>query len=190
MWQQFWYLNVVSILREHTQQKHQAVEDLPFVQYLLRGNISQAHYVVYLAEMHKIYHCLETLATKAGLLDNLPELPRTDRIWQDLQELDSTYTKDATDSTKLYLNHLENVYLANPDQLFAHVYVRHLGDMYGGKLIARAVPGTGRWYEFENRADLIKRFNSQIHIGLAPEANTAFDHFANIFQDLWNRIHT
>jgi hypothetical protein len=61
--------------------------------------------------------------------------------------------------------------------------------MYGGKLIARAVPGTGRWYEFDNRADLIKRFNSQIHIGLAPEANAAFDHFANIFQDLWNRIH-
>jgi heme oxygenase len=180
----------MSILREHTQQKHQAVEDLPFVQYLLRGNISQAHYVVYLAEMHKIYHCLESLATKAGLLDNLPELPRANRIWQDLQELDSTYIKDATDSTKLYLDHLENLYLENPEQLFAHVYVRHLGDMYGGKLIARAVPGTGCWYEFDNRADLIKRFNSQIHIGLASEANTAFDHFANIFKDLWSRIHT
>jgi len=190
MWQQFQCIIVVSILRESTQQKHQAVEALPFVQYLLRGNISKEHYVVYLAEMHKIYQCLETLAAQAGLLTNLPELPRTDRIWQDLQELDSSYVSAATDSTEQYLNYLDTLYQSTPDQLFAHVYVRHLGDMYGGKLIARAVPGSGSWYEFDNRADLIKRFNIQLHIGLAPEANTAFDHFSNIFQDLWTRIHT
>jgi len=179
----------VSILREHTQQKHQAVEQLPFVQYLLRGNISTAHYVVYLAEMYKIYHCLETLAAEAGLLDNLPELPRAARIWQDLQELDSAYHAEPTTSTVQYLNYLNSLSQTAPDQLFAHVYVRHLGDMYGGKLIARAVPGSGLWYEFDNRADLIKRFNSQLHVGLADEANRAFDHFSNIFQDLWTRIH-
>jgi heme oxygenase (biliverdin-producing, ferredoxin) len=179
----------VSVLRESTQQKHQAVEALPFVQYLLRGNISSEHYVVYLAEMHKIYHCLETLATDAGLFAHLPELPRADRIWQDLQELDSSYSSEPTDGTKQYLEYLNNLRQTQPDQLFAHVYVRHLGDMYGGKLIARAVPGSGRWYEFDNRADLIKRFNSCLHLGLAPEANRAFDHFSNIFQDLWARIH-
>jgi heme oxygenase (biliverdin-producing, ferredoxin) len=179
----------MSILRESTQQKHQAVEALPFVQYLLRGNISQTHYVMYLSEMHKIYDCLETLSTSAGLLDHLPELPRADRILQDLQELDSSYVSEPTDAVKQYLEYLNNLYLTQPDQLFAHVYVRHLGDMYGGKLIARSVPGTGRWYEFNNRADLIKRFNNQLHMGLAQEADVAFNHFLNIFQDLWIRIH-
>ena len=179
----------MSILRESTQQKHQAVEALPFVQYLLQGKISQQHYVVYLNEMHKIYHCLESLANQAGLLDNLPELPRANRILQDLQELDSSYVADPTGSTTQYLQYLNNLYLSRPSQLFAHVYVRHLGDMYGGKLIARSVPGSGRWYQFDNRADLIKRFNNHLHLGLAQEANTAFDHFANIFQDLWTCIH-
>lgn len=159
------------------------------MQYLLRGSVTQEHYVVYLAEMHKIYDCLERLAGQAGLFDNLPELPRANRILEDLQELDSSYVSEPTDSTKQYLEYLNNLYRTQPDQLFAHVYVRHLGDMYGGKLIARAVPGSGRWYEFDNRADLVKRFNSCLHLDLAPEANRAFDHFSNIFQDLWIRIH-
>jgi len=63
-----------------------------------------------------------------------------------------------------------------------------LGDMYGGKLISRVVPGSGAWYEFDNRADLAKRFTARLTMKLAPEALTAFDHFSDIFQDLWTRM--
>jgi heme oxygenase len=77
----------------------------------------------------------------------------------------------------------------HPNQLFAHVYVRHMGDLYGGKLIARGVPGSGRWYQFENRSDLAKAFNERITLDLADEAIVAFDNYNNIFQELWTRIH-
>jgi heme oxygenase len=76
----------------------------------------------------------------------------------------------------------------NRKQLFSHVYVRHMGDLYGGKLIARRVPGAGLWYEFDNRAELVKKFNERITLDLADEALVAFDHYANIFQDLWTYI--
>jgi len=180
----------MSILREVTQERHQAVENLPFVQYLLRGNISAQHYVIYLAEMQAIYHCLEQLATEVGLLSDLPELPRAHRIQQDLLELDAGYQHQLTQATQDYLEYLEN--LAKSERsgdLFAHVYVRHLGDMYGGKLISRVVPGSGTWYEFDNRADLVKRFNAHLSMDLADEALRAFDWFGRIFQDLWKRIH-
>ena len=180
----------MSILREITQERHQAVENLPFVQYLLRGNISAQHYVIYLAEMLTIYQRLEHLATQAGLLDDMPELPRANRIQQDLLELDADYQHNLTPATENYLQHLEG--LAKSERsgdLFAHIYVRHLGDMYGGKLISRVVPGSGAWYEFDNRADLVKKFNGHLHMGLADEALVAFDQFGNIFQDLWQRIH-
>ena len=180
----------MSILREVTQQRHQAVEELPFVQYLLRGGISQEHYTIYLAEMLAIYQHLEQLATDAGLLDNMPELPRAQRIQADLYELAPDYQHSLTKATENYLEYLSD--LANSDRsqdLFAHVYVRHLGDMYGGKLIARAVPGSGRWYEFDNRADLVKRFNAHLSMDLADEALTAFDHFGSSFRDIWQRIH-
>ena len=181
----------VSILREITLEKHQAVESLPFIQYLLHGEITQDHYVIYLAEMLMIYQHLENLAAMAGLLDDMPELPRAQRMRQDLNELDPEYQAELTSATRNYLDYLSTLYESErAGDLFAHVYVRHLGDMYGGKLIARQVPGTGRWYEFDNRADLVKKFNAHLTMELAPEALVAFDWFSKIFQDLWLKIHT
>lgn len=181
----------MSILREVTQERHQAVEDLPFIQYLLHGNITREHYVIYLAEMLEIYRNLEMLAALEGLLDHMPELPRVNRMSEDLEELAPGYQHETTQATRDYLKYLSELFKSDrSSDLFAHVYVRHLGDMYGGKLIARRVPGTGRWYEFDNRADLVKRFNEQLSMDLAPEALRAFDWFGKIFQDLWSRIHT
>jgi heme oxygenase len=180
----------MSVLREATQERHQAVESLPFVQYLLHGNITPEHYVMYLAEMLAIYQQLELLAMLEGLLDDMPELPRVNRMSEDLEELAPGYQHETTQATKDYLKYLTDLFKSDrSSELFAHVYVRHLGDMYGGKLIARRVPGAGRWYEFDNRADLVRRFNSHLGINLAGEALVAFDWFGKIFQDLWNRIH-
>lgn len=181
----------MSVLREITQERHRAVEELPFIQYLLHGNISEPDYVTYLAEMLAIYQHLENLATQAGLFQGLEELPRAQRMADDLDELASGHQIDLTPSTVQYLQYLSNLYDSpRQDQLFAHVYVRHMGDLYGGKLIARRIPGSGRWYEFDNRADLSRRFSQRVTLDLADEALTAFDNYSNIFKDLWNKIHT
>jgi len=180
----------MSILREITAEKHQRVEDTPFVQYLLKGNITEKDYIIYLYEMMHIYYELETLARKAGLLEGLDGLERTTRICLDLEELDPNFESTLTDSTTAYIKYLNDLYNSDKqEQLFAHVYVRHLGDMYGGKLISRVVPGSGKWYEFDNRAELVKAFNKKLSLNLADEALVAFGHFENIFNDLWSKIH-
>ena len=66
----------MSVLREITHEKHMAVENLPFIQYLLGGKITEPDYVIYLAEMLAIYQRLEHLAIHAGLFDGLEDLPR------------------------------------------------------------------------------------------------------------------
>jgi len=180
----------MSILREITAEKHRKVEDAPFVQYLLKGNITKEHYVVYLYEMIYIYDRLESLASKAGLLEGLDGLARTKRIVEDLEELDPEYQSILTDSTFDYLAYLNNLYNSDrKNDLFAHIYVRHLGDMYGGKLISRVVPGSGKWYEFDNRPELVKAFNNKLSLDHADEALVAFGYFENIFNDLWLKIH-
>jgi heme oxygenase len=180
----------MSVLREITHERHMAVEHLPFTQYLLGGTITEPDYVVYLAEMIAIYQRLERLAIEAGLFEGMEELPRSHHMQEDLKELAPDYQAELLPSTQTYLAYLDQ--LARSDranQLFAHVYVRHMGDLYGGKLIARGVPGTGRWYQFENRSDLAKTFNERVTLDLADEALVAFDNYNNIFQELWTRIH-
>lgn len=181
----------MSVLRDITHDKHMAVEKLPFVQYLLKGNITQSDYAVYLFEMLAIYQHLESLAQQAGLLDTLPGLVRTERIAEDLKEISPLYCGTLCSSTTAYLDYLSELYQSDRrNQLFAHIYVRHLGDMYGGKMISRVVPGTGRWYEFPNRAELLPKFNAMLSLELADEALVSFGHYGNIFNDLWAKLHT
>lgn len=179
----------MSILREATLEKHKQIEALPFIQYLMYGTVNKENYIIYLAEMLSIYEHLEHLAGQAGLFKDIEDLPRAEKMKQDLEELSLNHKTELSPSTKQYLNYLTNLY--NSDRrnyLFAHVYVRHLGDMYGGKVISKKIPGSGNWYKFENRGPLNKRFTAKLHYDLADEALVAFGHFENIFQDLYERI--
>ena len=36
------------------------------------------------------------------------------------------------------------------------MYVRQLGDMYGGQILKNLVPSIGTMYEFTNRSELVK----------------------------------
>lgn len=179
----------MSILREVTEEKHRRVENLPLIQYLLKGNITKEHYVFYLYEMLQVYKLLESLSRSAGLFKGLDGLDRTQNILDDLLELDENHQHKICDSTQEYLDYLSRLFKSNDrEQLFAHVYVRHLGDMYGGKLIARMVPGSGKWYQFENRSPLIREFNNRLKLEHANEALKAFDFWENIFKEMWTKL--
>ena len=179
----------MSILKEITEQKHRAVEALPFVQYLLKGQINESHYVMYLHEMLHIYRAIEGHASELGLLTGMEGIKRSAAIYQDLQELHPDYESELMRSTILYLKHLRELHESDSSRLlFAHVYVRHLGDLYGGKIIARNVPGSGKWYEFDDRASLVKEFNSKLSLELGDEALVAFDFFDSIFKELWTKV--
>lgn len=179
----------MSILREATLEKHKQVEALPFIQYLMHGTVTKENYIIYLAEMLAVYEHLEYLANKVGLFSGIEDLPRAEKMKIDLEELSPNHKINLSPSTEKYLNYLTSLYNSErKNQLFAHVYVRHLGDMYGGKVISRKIPGSGNWYKFENRGSLNKRFTAKLNYDLVDEALTAFSYFEDIFKDLYKRI--
>lgn len=176
----------MTILREHTNQKHREVEATPFVQYLLSGNITKEHYASFLYEFRTIYEVIERENTKHDLLKGLEGIERAEAINDDLYELSQSYFHSLMPSTIEYTNHILQLSKTKSKRnlLFAHVYVRHTGDLYGGKIIARLVPGSGRMYAFDDRPGLIKRINEKLTEDLADEANLAFDYFIKIFNEL------
>ena len=180
----------MTILREHTNEKHREVESTDFVKYLLSGKITKEHYTAFLFEFYHIYFNIERLAQRAGLLEGLEGIERTGKIKQDLLELNPNYCRGYLPSTLNYVQRLLELSgnEKRRDLLMAHVYVRHMGDLYGGKIISRLVPGSGRMYQFDDRPALIKAFNAKLTVDLKDEANNAFDHFINIFEDLWKEI--
>lgn len=177
----------MTILKEITNTKHREVEALPLIQSIMHGRITKEHYACYLFELANIYQVLESLAKEHGILEGLDGIERTHRLFADLNELDHKYCRDLTKSTVEYLTYLK-VLAADENQrhlLLAHVYVRHMGDLYGGKLMSKVVPGSGTAYDFEDRPGIIKKLSEKLTLELGDEANLAFDFFIKIFNDLY-----
>lgn len=177
----------MTILKEYTNSKHREVEALPMIQCIMKGP-SVEQYVYYLYELKEIYRVLESHANQKGILNGLDGIERYQNLVNDIDELHLNYSRSLHNETLQYFNYLDNLVLINSKMLLAHVYVRHMGDLYGGKLMARVVPGSGTAYNFSNRPELIKAFNNKLTLDLANEANVAFDFFIRIFKSMWNKI--
>lgn len=167
----------MSTLKELTHHNHQLAEQHPFTRLLLGGKISSGIYATYLANQLIQYQVLEHCAS--DILAELPGLARSDFILQDLLELDEPVI--IFDATAKYCSHIKS--LSN-HSLLAHIYTKHMGDLYGGQLIKTKVPGSGLMYTFKERQDLIQLLRTKLNVSMAPEANKCFE----LTLDLFDRI--
>jgi heme oxygenase len=178
----------MSILNEHTKAKHVEVENSPYIQHILNRYITKEQYIRFLQEMYVVYSNLEYFAEISGILFDLPGIKRADSILQDLIELGSGPAVKRMDSTEAWRSRIVELYYSDKSKLLAHVYVRHMGDLYGGKVISKRVPGSGMFYQFEDRPFLIKALNAKLTMDLLPEALLAFDLAHAVFNDLMKEI--
>lgn len=175
-------------LKELTKQVHSDAERTEFAKLLMSGDISKKQYAMYLLQMLEVYIPLENYTAFDGHFKNLPGLSRVPGILQDFRELGFKPKVDLPilKSTVEYRNYIES--LGQDDnnrcKLLAHLYVRHMGDLYGGQMIKKKVPGSGKFYEFQNRDTLIKNIREKLTDDLGEEANVAFQHAINIMRDL------
>ena len=172
-------------LKDLTWEHHKNAERQDFVKILLSGNIHPEFYATYLWNQHKKYDLLEAVASVHGLLDDLYSIRRKNAIEQDYNEL---WTKEnppgLVPSTDEYIAHMKTI-MDNPEAIMAHIYVLHMGDLSGGQLIARKVPGEGRMYQFNEDVKILKeRIREKTHDGMADEARWVFSSATKLFQDL------
>jgi heme oxygenase len=72
----------------------------------------------------------------------------------------------------------------DPKKLMAHIYVRHMGDLAGGQMIAKRVPGNGRMYQFENADTLKTAIRERISDDMADEAIVCFEFATQMFKEM------
>lgn len=170
-------------LKEQTQEKHNEAENLPFIKSIFSNSVNQSQYIDYLFQLAAVYHVIEdVLGNRFDLFNSMPRLKRANFIMQDFNELsDPSHTYAIKESTMNYLNYLMKI--EDADKAMAHVYVRHMGDLFGGQQLAKLVPGSATMYNFEDIGSLIKEVRSKINDDMGPEAIIAFDHNINIIKE-------
>jgi heme oxygenase len=175
----------MSNLKELTKEQHTNAERQAFVKVIISGKINPELYATYLWNQHKKYDLLEALAGAQGLLSDLPDIRRKLKIEEDFAEL---WTKDVqptiVPSTIEYINHMRNI-MTDADALMAHMYVLHMGDLSGGQMIAKMVPGQGRMYQFNTDKDKLKELiRAKTKDSMAEEAKYVFESSTKLFQEL------
>jgi heme oxygenase len=87
-------------------------------------------------------------------------------------------------STQEYIMHMRTI-MHDADKLMAHLYVLHMGDLSGGQMIAKRVPGKGTMYQFEgDTAALKEAIRSKTNDDMADEAKYVFTSATNLFKEL------
>lgn len=180
-------------LRDLTHENHKRVERTRFAHRLLKKQITPEQYYTYLSNQLMAYYALEYAASIKGIFKDIEEVCRSNRISQDMDELESEYGFDPVDtiphilpSTTKYIQHIQSI-SSDAESLMAHVYVRHMGDLSGGQIIKRFIPGSGLHYCFDGDIDVLKgKIRAKLHDGMAVEANACFDMIFEFFEELEN----
>jgi len=175
----------MATLKEQTQEKHTEAENLPFIKSIFENKVDVFKYTEYLYQLAAIYYTLEDfVGKKFNIFDNMPDLKRANAIRNDFGELmlmDTSKEYHIKQSTIDYINYLNTI--ETEEKAMAHIYVRHMGDLFGGQQLAKLVPGSGTMYAFENIATLIQEVRSKINDDMGPEAIVAFDYNINIIKE-------
>lgn len=177
-------------LKELTWEHHKNAERQQFVKHLMGGSIDPRLYATYLWNQFPCYEVLEVMARAQGLLDDFPHIMRSKSILADFRELWPQDEKppEHTMATKKYLAHMKTI-MNDADKLMAHVYVRHMGDLSGGQMIKKRIPGKGTFYDFEGDIKETKEsIRAKTNDSMANEAKICFDYATELFKDMMQYV--
>lgn len=175
----------MSNLKELTWEHHKDAERQEFVKVLMSGNINPKFYATFLWNQHVKYDLLEALVSVTGQLIDIPNIWRKQRIYEDFIELWPYEEQPVTlECTKKYINHMRTL-MTDSNALMSHVYVMHMGDLSGGQMIKKKVPGAGRMYEFEGDiSEMKEKIRALTNDDMAEEARKCFDFATQTFKEM------
>ena len=174
----------MSNIKELTMEHHKNAERCEFVTILLSGNINHDLYATFLWNQYLKYSELEKLGDHYNMFTDIETVKRKEKIYSDFVELwQHTDSPITLESTTEYINHIRT--LPNKQNLFAHIYVHHMGDLSGGQIIAKRVPGTGKMYYFQSDTQMLKdSIRARTTDDMAPEAGVCFNFTIKQFNEL------
>jgi heme oxygenase len=204
-------MDFATRLRRATMADHREAETRTFISRLMGGEVPLAGFAALTAQYLIIYRELEAAAeqmradeTAAAFAD--PALDRVPALSADLEHLYGPGWAEQVvpvEATARYAARLREQCHTSPVHFIAHHYVRYLGDLSGGQLVARRVAetyGLGRdglaFYRFDgiddpkaykaayrSRLDALPYGEEQLNL-LMAEAQLAFGLNAAIFAEL------
>ena len=180
-------------IKELILEQHKNAESQDFFKILMSGKIDEKLYATYLYNQLQCYSTLEKYGMHNSLFKDTPNLLRAEHIHYDYKSF-GIDTPEITKSTKEYIEHIETIQ-DEAMKLYAHIYVRHMGDLSGGQLLMKRTPGPNRYYKFKHkevgdyRRIVKETINTYLNVyehSVLPEAKRCFEFVIRLSTEMNN----
>lgn len=136
--------SLAARLKAETRSLHTLAERSGVMADLLHGQLSRDRYCLLLRNLQAIYATLEASLDRHPADARLwrPELRRLPGLEQDLDQLhggDWRADVALAPAAQAYVERLQALATSAPGLLLAHAYLRYLGDLHGGQVLARLI---------------------------------------------------
>jgi heme oxygenase len=170
-------------LKELTVEKHAEAETTPFMKAVFSKTLPQDLWIDWTYQKWLFYGAIEGAAGANQLLRDLPDLRRTFYLFMDYNEMNIDGKKHEFRPIVInYYNYL--ISIANdPNKVMSHLYTWHMGDMFGGQMIKKIVPGAHRNLDFADARTLMTNIRAKLDDNMGDEANVAFDWAIRMMRD-------
>lgn len=139
-------MNFLKVIQDNTKRLHSMAENTGFIKRLVDGNATVETYGEYIYNLYFVYKAIEENLEKHKEDEVLkefitPEVFRAESLLQDSKfllgyEIDSV---EICDSTRVFVDRLDEISQTNPKLLVAHAYTRYLADLFGGRTIFKII---------------------------------------------------
>jgi heme oxygenase len=170
-------------LKDLTAAKHAEAESTPFMKAVFARTLPFDLWVDWTYQKWLFYGAIEGAAGANQLLGDLPDLRRAFYLAMDYNEMNGDNPRHEFRPIVVdYYNYLLSI-SKDPNKIMAHLYTWHMGDMFGGQMIKKIVPGAHRNLEFEDARTLMTNIRAKLDDSMGEEANVAFDWAIRMMRD-------
>lgn len=175
-------------LKELTAEKHDIAESTKFMKAIFKSKLPLDLWADYTYQRSLIYNGIEGVAGASSLLNDLPGIQRAHYLYLDFKEVwDKNKPISYKQTTIDYYKYIMGLHL-NKDKILSHLYVWHIGDMYGGQMIKKIIPGKHLSLTFKDTDLLKQNLRAKLTDAHADEANVAFDWAIKLLSEYDNDI--
>jgi len=175
-------------LKERTKEKHKQAESTLFMESVFKKKLPTDLWIDWTKQKSFFYNKIEYYSDQLGILEGIEDIRRSYYLLQDYSIMNNGNLIHSIRTPVLeYGNYLDSIG-NDRNKILAHLYTWHMGDMFGGQMIKKIVPGSHLALEFNNSQSIMSNLREKLSDDLADEANIAFDWAIEMMSDYDNHL--
>ena len=168
-------------IKDLIEDKHTEAENTLFMKAVFQNKVTEEVWMDFTFNKMLWYNAIEIKARSEGLLEDLHDIDRTYKLYEDYREINRSDSH--LEFRRVSLDYFHYILNLKSGKVLAHLYTWYMGDLSGGKMIKKVINAPHRSLEFNDPDILKQNIMNKIDQNLVDEIRISFDWAINIMKE-------